>query len=97
MLTNPFPAQQQQMVAKAPSPPSGNNVGKPLQGSSSSSATILMTNIVIEISTRAKNYDPPKGESNEKENTSTSQLDGSLTLERPTFEIPFHPSKGASC
>ena len=46
VLTNPFPTPQQ-MVAQAPTPAFG--------GASSSSATILIADVVIGLSTRAKN------------------------------------------
>ena len=73
------------MVAQAPTPPS--------DGASSSSATILMTDVVIVFSTRAKHYDQSKGRSTTNDTPSTSQPDRPLTLEKPTFELPSRPSK----
>ena len=55
-----------------------------------------MTNTVVGISSREKNYDPPKGETNSKYNVLIPQLDGPLTLKNISFEFPSHPSKGAS-
>ena len=63
------------------------------RGASSSSATILMIDVVIGISTQAKTYDQPKRCSSTKETPSTSQPDNSLTLEKPTFKLPSRPSK----
>ena len=64
VLTNPFPTPQQ-MVAQAPAPASGK--------ASSSSATILMTDVVVSLSTRANNYDPSEGRSTPDDIPSTSQ------------------------
>lgn len=47
MLNNPFPTQQQQMVAQAPQLPLGGNIGITPQGTSSSSTTILMANTIV--------------------------------------------------
>lgn len=77
------------MVAQATAPPSG--------GASSSSATILMTDVVFGLSTQAKNYDQSKGHSTTNDTTSNSQHDRPLTLEKPTFELPSHPSKATIC
>lgn len=66
ILKNPFPAPQQ-MVAQAPAPASDS--------ASSSSATILMTDAVIGLSTRAKNYNPSEGLSTPDDTPSTSQPD----------------------
>ena len=83
VLTNPFLAPQQ-MVAQAPIPPS--------RGASSSSATILMIDVVIGLSMLEKNYDQLEGRPTTNDTLSTSQPDSSLTLERPTFELPSCPS-----
>ena len=88
VLTNPFPAPQQ-VVAQVPTPASNE--------ASLSSATILMTDIVIGLSTRAKNYDPLEGRSTSDDIPSTSQPDRPLTIEKPAFELPSHPSKETVC
>jgi hypothetical protein len=60
VLTNPFPPQQQQMVAQNPSPLQEGNVGHPPQGDASSSAhrpeQVFMFK-TIDLTTRDKNYD----------------------------------------
>ena len=84
ILTNPFLAPQQ-MVSRAPSTVSGS--------ASSSSAMILMTNVVIGLSTRAKNYDPSEGRSTPNDTPSTSQPNRPLTIEKPSFKLPSFPSK----
>ena len=62
-------------------------------GASSSSINILMVDSV-DLTTRAKNYDKqPEGESSAHAN-SPSIPHGLLTLEKPTFKAPSHPSKG---
>lgn len=66
VLTNPFPSLQQ-MVAQATAPT--------FSGASSSSATILMTDVVIGLSTRAKNYDQSEGPSTMDDTPSTCQPD----------------------
>ena len=63
------------------------------KGSSSSSTTILMSGVVIGLSTRAKNYDKSEGHSTKNDTPSTSQPDITLTLEKPSFELPSHPLK----
>ena len=81
---NPFPSPQQ-MFAQDHVPPSG--------GASSSSTTILMTDTIIGLSMRAKNYEKSEGHPTKNDTPSTSQPDLSPTLEKPTFELPSHPSK----
>ena len=73
------------MVAQVPTPPS--------RGASSSSATILMVDVLIGISTQVNNYDQMEGISNSKDTLSTSQLDSSLKFEKPTFKFPSHNFK----
>ena len=84
VLTNPFPAPQQ-IVSQAHAPTS--------DGAFSSSAMILMIDIVIGLSTRANTYDPSEGHSTPDDTPSTSQPDRPLTIEKPTFELPSCPSK----
>jgi hypothetical protein len=84
VLTNPFPALQQ-MVAQVPTPASSD--------ASSSFATILMIDVVISLSMRAKNYDPSEGHSTPNDIPSTSQPNRPLTIEKPSFELPSRPSK----
>ena len=55
----------------------------------------MMFNSIIEISMRAKNYDPLEGESTPKGPSLTSQPNGSLTFDKISFKPPSHPSKGA--
>lgn len=50
VLTNPFLAQQQQMVAQIRANPLGGNGGHLPQGASSSSTTILMVDTILGIS-----------------------------------------------
>ena len=88
VLTNHFPAPQQ-MLAQSPIPPS--------RGASSSSATILMTNNLICLSTRAKNCDQSKGHFTTNDTPSTSQPNRSHTIEKLAFELPSHPSKATVC
>ena len=88
VLTKPFPAPQQ-MVAQAPAPASDD--------ASSSSATILMTDAVIGLSMRAKNYEPSEGHSTPHDIPSTSQPDRPLTIEKPTFKLRSRPSKATVC
>jgi hypothetical protein len=73
------------MVSQVHVPPSG--------GASSSFATILIIDVVIGISTRAKTYDQPECHSTTKETPSTSQPDSSLTLEKPFFKLTSRLSK----
>jgi hypothetical protein len=54
---------------------------------------ILMVKSVA-ISTRAKNYDSPEGDSLPKDPPSTTPPNGPLTLEKPTIEPALHPPKG---
>lgn len=83
------------MVAQALAPPIGGNVRLPPQEVSSSSTTILIADTIVGIDTRAKNYDPPKGEATKKDTTLTSGPNGPFTLEKFVFEFPSCPSKGA--
>ena len=73
------------MVAQAPALVSDE--------ASLSSATILMNDIVIGLSIRAKNYDPSEGRSTPDDIPSTSQPNQPLTIEKPSFELPSCPSK----
>ena len=73
------------MIAQAPIPQS--------RGASSSSTTILMIDVVIGLSTRAKNYDQLEGRSTTNDTRSTSQFDPHLTLEKPAFKLPSFSSK----
>ena len=54
LLTDPFLAQQQQMVTQTPTNLPIGNVGHLLQGASSSSTTILMADTIVGISMQAK-------------------------------------------
>jgi hypothetical protein len=52
-----------------------------------------MIDTLIGLSTRAKNYDQLEGRPTTNDTPSNSQLDRSLTLEKPAFELPSRPSK----
>ena len=51
-----------------------------------------MTDTVIGVSTRARNYDQSEGRSTTNDTPSNSQPDRSLTLAKPAFESPSRPS-----
>ena len=55
-----------------------------------------MDDTIVGIFTSEKKYDTPKGELSSKDNSSIQQLDGPLTLEKPSFNLPSRPSKGES-
>ena len=91
VLTNPFPAQQQQLVAQVPA----QQTAHPPSGATSSSVHIMMAD-AVDLATRAKNYEKqPEGESSTHvDSPSQPQSHSPLTFEKPTFEAPSHPSKG---
>jgi hypothetical protein len=95
MLTNPFPAQHQQLIAKVPAQQPTQQNAPPPSGASSSSIHIMMAD-TVDLATRAKNYEKqPEGESSAHVNSpSQPQSHSSLTFEKPTFEAPSRPSKG---
>jgi hypothetical protein len=60
VLTDPFPPQQQQMVAQTPSPPQGGNRGHSHHGNASSSISqVFMCKEVVSLMTKDKTYDTP--------------------------------------
>ena len=62
VLTNPFPAQHQQMVAQVPMQQPATQSAATPSGIGSSSVHIMMVD-VIDLATRAKNYEKqPEGE-----------------------------------
>lgn len=61
ILTNPFPTQQQQMVATNLAPPQGGNAGHPQQGGGSCNSNVLMVGKMVGFTTRAPNYDTTEG------------------------------------
>ena len=52
-----------------------------------------MTDTLIGLSMRAKNYDALEGRSTTTDSPLTSQPNHSLTLDKPAFELPSHASK----
>jgi hypothetical protein len=64
VLTNPFPPQQQTMVAQNPAPPQGGNTGHPPSGDASSSSHVYMFNGTVDLMTRTNTYDTPPGKTN---------------------------------
>ena len=95
MLTNPFPAQHQQLVAQVPvQQPAPQSVATPSRAGSSS-VHIMMAD-TIDLATRAKSCEKqPEGEpSTHADSPSQPQSNGPITFEKPTFEAPSHPSKG---
>ena len=95
MLTNPFPAQHQQMVSQVPTQKPTNPSAEAPSGASSSSVNILMADSV-DLTTRAKKYDKQlDGEPfAQADSPSMLQSNGPLTFEKPTFKAPSCPSKG---
>ena len=95
MLTNPFLAQHQQLVAQVPTQQPATQSAAAPPGAGSSFIHIMMAD-AIDLATRAKNYDKqPEGESSTHvDSPSQPQSNGPLTFEKPTFEAPSHPSKG---
>ena len=91
MLTNLFPAQHQQLVAQVPAPQS---VATPSRVGSSSIHIMMVDN--VDLSTQAKSYEKqPEGEPfSHADSPSQLQSNGPLTFDKPTFEVPSHPSKG---
>lgn len=93
---NPFPAQQQQMVAQFPAQqPTNPNAATPSRASSSS-INILMADS-IDLTMQAKSYEKqPEGESFVlADYPPMPQSNGPLTIDKLTFEPPSCPSKGA--
>ena len=84
VLTNPFPAQHQQLVTQVPvKQPAPQSATAP-SGAGSSSVHIIMVD-TVDLAMRAKSYEKQlEGE----------QSNGPLTFEKPTFEAPSRPSKG---
>ena len=95
VLTNPFPTQHQQMVAQVPTQQPATQSATALSKAGSSSVHIIMVD-VIDLTTRAKNYEKQlEGEaSTYVDSPSLPQSNGPLTFEKTTFEAPSHPSKG---
>ena len=98
VLTDPFPPQQQQMVAQNHAPSQG---GKPGHGDASTSAHVLMmSNETVVLTTRAKTYNTtPDKQVNEsppsQPSTTTPPLsNGSLQIEKPIFDNVLRPPKG---
>jgi len=94
VLTNPFPTQQQKIIAQNPTPPQGSNVGHPHHGDVSSSTQVFVCKETISLMNRPKTYDtPPDGNANgnggalDKPSTSTTPPP-SLPL-----QIVLHPPK----
>ena len=96
VLTNPFPTQQQKMVAQVPKQqPTNHSVESPPRDGSSS-INILMADS-IDLTTQAKSYGKqPEGEpSTPIDSPLVPQSNGLLTLDKLTFDSPSCPSKGA--
>ena len=95
VLTNPFPAQHQQLVAQVPAQQPATQSATAPSGAVSSSVHIMMAN-VVDLAMRAKNYEKqPEGEPfAHADSPSLPQSNGPLTFEKTTFEAPSHPSKG---
>ena len=95
MLTNPFPASHQQMVAQVLTQQPVNPSAMTSLRAGPSSVHIMMVN-VVDLTTQAKNYEKqPKGESSAQADSPViPQSNGPLTFEKATFEAPSHPSKG---
>jgi ribosomal protein L44E len=90
VLTNPFPQSQQQLVAAPPPPPQGGSHAQTSTGGTSSSSSVFLCEQGIHIQTRAKNYDA--GKSPATDDSTFTQPDGSLHIEKPPLEpIPRLP------
>ena len=88
LLTQPFP-QQQQMVVAAPIPPQGGNQANPLQGGNPPISNIFGLAHEVNIQTRFHSYDTPPSVSNSLGSKST----GSPTIEKLTIYIVPRPQK----
>ena len=95
VLTNPFPAQHQQLIAQVPVQQPTQQNAPPPSGASSSSVHIMMAD-TVDLATRAKSYEKqPEGEfSAHIDSPSQPQSHSPLTFEKPTIEAPSYPSKG---
>jgi len=82
-LTNPFPPQQQTMVAQNPAPPQGGNTGHPPSGDASSSSLVFMCNKTIDLTTKTKTYDTPPGKTSNE-----SLANGTANETLSTFATP---------
>jgi hypothetical protein len=95
VLTNPFPAQHQQLVAQVPMQQPATQSAIALLGAGSSLVHIMMVDSV-DLAMWANNYDKqPEGEpAAHADPPSLPQSNGPLTFEKTTFEAPSHHSKG---
>jgi hypothetical protein len=94
VLTHPFPAQPQHMVATNSTSPQGGMAGTPHHEGYSLNATIFMYDQTINLQTQVENYhifDPSHAM---LEESSSSQPEGPLQIEKPTFDVPLWPPKG---
>jgi hypothetical protein len=95
VLTNPFLAQHQQLVAHVSTQQPAPQSVATLSRDGSSSVHIMMVD-VIDLAMQAKNYEKQReGEPfAHTDSPSLPQSNGPLTFEKTTFEAPSHPSKG---
>jgi hypothetical protein len=100
VLTNPFPIQQQQMVAQNHVPPQGGNAVHPHHKDASLSAQVLMCNGPISLMTRANTYDidldnhANGGATNNPSTSTPPPSSAPLQIEMPSVDSVFHPPKG---
>jgi hypothetical protein len=100
MLPNPFPTQQQQMVAQNPSPPQGGNIGRSHHGDASSSATqVFMCKEMVSLINISKNYDThlenhANGGATNNTSISTPPSSTPLQIESPVIASVLHLLKG---
>ena len=99
ILTNPFPPQQQQMVAQNTVRLKGGNVVHPSQGDASSSSHVLMCAETIELTMRVKTYDTfldkyaNGGALDHPSTSTTTPLSSPLHIEKPMSDLLLRPPK----